>query len=146
MGGSLAPVRVAGFTWNGWQPSAVYADDLVFSNELRFLDEIIGAGEVSVRSTSVLAQQELIASGVGIGILPSFSADLDPRLIPILPDKVEFRRTFWMVMPEELKNVARMRVVWDHLREMADNSQGLLQGTGRGLKWTPKFGQVPKLL
>ena len=26
MGGSLAPVRVAGFTWNGWQPSAVYAD------------------------------------------------------------------------------------------------------------------------
>ncbi len=27
MGGSLAPVRVAGFTWNGWQPSAVYARD-----------------------------------------------------------------------------------------------------------------------
>jgi|GEM_PF-6013705 len=25
MGGSLAPVRVAGFTWNGWQSSAVYA-------------------------------------------------------------------------------------------------------------------------
>jgi len=25
MGGSLAPVRMAGFTWNGWQPSAVYA-------------------------------------------------------------------------------------------------------------------------
>jgi len=25
MGGSLAPVRVAGFRWNGWQPSAVYA-------------------------------------------------------------------------------------------------------------------------
>jgi hypothetical protein len=33
MGGSLAPVRVAGFTWNGWQPSAVYAvDALVGSN------------------------------------------------------------------------------------------------------------------
>ena len=25
MGGSFAPVRVAGFRWNGWQPSAVYA-------------------------------------------------------------------------------------------------------------------------
>jgi len=25
MGGSLAPVWVAGFTWNGWQPLAVYA-------------------------------------------------------------------------------------------------------------------------
>jgi hypothetical protein len=25
MGGSFAPVRVAGFRWNGWQTSAVYA-------------------------------------------------------------------------------------------------------------------------
>lgn len=107
-----------------------YVDDLVFSNELRFLSEIIGTGEVSVRSTSVLAQQELIASGAGIGILPSFSADLDPRLIPLLSDKIAFKRTFWMVMPEELNGIARMRVVWDHLREMADNSKILLLGEG----------------
>ena len=26
MGGSFAPVRVAGFRWNGWQTSAVYAE------------------------------------------------------------------------------------------------------------------------
>jgi type I restriction enzyme S subunit len=32
MGGSLAPVRVAGFTWNGWQPSAVYAGYTYFRN------------------------------------------------------------------------------------------------------------------
>ncbi len=25
LGGSFAPVRVAGFKWNGWQASAVYA-------------------------------------------------------------------------------------------------------------------------
>jgi len=31
MGGSLAPVRVAGFRWNGWQSSAVYAASRVFS-------------------------------------------------------------------------------------------------------------------
>ncbi|WP_412536137.1 polysaccharide biosynthesis protein [Marinobacter sp. MIT932201] len=31
MGGSLAPVRVAGFTWNGWQPSAVYAHKRLIS-------------------------------------------------------------------------------------------------------------------
>jgi len=29
VGGSLAPVRVAGFRWNGWQPSAVYARSAV---------------------------------------------------------------------------------------------------------------------
>src|SRR5690606_30241950 len=105
-----------------------YVDDLVFSNELRFLDEIIGSGEVAVRSTSVLAQQEVIASGAGIGILPSFSADPDSRLIALLPEKIAFTRTFWMVMPEDLRGIARMRVVWDHLRDIADSSQLLLQG------------------
>ena len=28
MGGSFAPVWVAGFTWNGWQASAVYAPNV----------------------------------------------------------------------------------------------------------------------
>lgn len=105
-----------------------YVDDLVFSNELKFLDEIIGSGEVSVRSTSVLAQQEVIASGAGIGILPSFSADPDPRLVSLFPEEIAFTRTFWMVMPEDLRAIARVRVVWDHLREMVDNSQSLLAG------------------
>ncbi len=31
MGGSLAPVRVAGFRWNRWQPSAVYATRRCFT-------------------------------------------------------------------------------------------------------------------
>ncbi|MDP4534319.1 LysR family transcriptional regulator [Marinobacter salarius] len=107
-----------------------YVDDLVFSNELKFLDEVIGSGEVSIRSTSVLAQQELIASGAGIGILPSFSADPDPRLVSLLPEEIAFTRTFWMVMPEDLRSVARVRVVWDHLREVVDVSQSLLAGEG----------------
>tara|TARA_B100000749_G_scaffold279085_1_gene271109 strand:+ start:10627 stop:11184 length:558 start_codon:yes stop_codon:yes gene_type:complete len=33
MGGSLAPVRVAGFTWNGWQPSAVYAAEQILQGK-----------------------------------------------------------------------------------------------------------------
>ncbi len=30
LGGSFAPVRVAGFKWNGWQASAVYARSSYF--------------------------------------------------------------------------------------------------------------------
>lgn len=100
-----------------------YVDDLVFSKELLFLDEIAGSGDVTLRSTSVLAQQEAIAAGAGIGILPAFSADQDPRLELVLPEQIRFVRTFWMLMPIELKNIARMRVTWDYLREMAEISQ-----------------------
>jgi len=103
-----------------------YIDDLVFSKELLFLDEIAGSGLVSLRSTSVLAQQEAIAAGAGIGILPAFSADQDSRLSVILAQEVRFIRTFWMLMPVELKDIARMRVTWDYLRETAEKSQDRL--------------------
>lgn len=107
-----------------------YVDDLVFSKELLFLDEIAGSGEVNIRSTSVLAQQEAIASGAGIGILPAFSADADARLQVVMPEQIRFIRTFWMLMPEELKHLARMRVTWDFLREMAEESRGRLMAVG----------------
>ncbi|SFR67810.1 transcriptional regulator, LysR family [Marinobacter daqiaonensis] len=103
-----------------------YVDDLVFSRELLFLDEIASSGDVSIRSTSVLAQQEAIATGAGIGILPAFSADIDSRLQVVMPEQIRFVRTFWMLMPEELRHIARMRVTWDFLREMAERNRGQL--------------------
>jgi len=54
MGGSLAPVRVAGFTWNGWQPSAVYAPGAVVSRpELKKqIREVLGQGNAQADSES----------------------------------------------------------------------------------------------
>ncbi|SEI53368.1 hypothetical protein SAMN04244572_03424 [Azotobacter beijerinckii] len=46
----------------------------------------------------------------------------------VLADRVEFTRTFWMLMPVESKDLARMRVTWDFLREMAREQQDLMQG------------------
>ncbi|WP_150302667.1 LysR family transcriptional regulator [Pseudomonas saliphila] len=105
-----------------------YIDDLVFSKELLFLDEIAGSGAVGLRSTSLLAQQESIAAGAGLGILPAFSADADTRLQVVMPEQIRFIRTFWMLMPIELKDIARMRVTWDFLREMAERERGRLMG------------------
>jgi hypothetical protein len=48
MGGSLAPVRVAGFRWNGWQPSAVYAVGITSAHlgYTRLLRETVLASEI----------------------------------------------------------------------------------------------------
>lgn len=100
-----------------------YVDDLVFSRELLFLDEIAGSGEVGLRSTSLLAQQEAVAAGAGLCILPAFTADVDRRLSVVLPEDIRFVRTFWMLMRTELKDIARMRITWDYLREMAEASR-----------------------
>ncbi|WP_404367208.1 LysR family transcriptional regulator [Marinobacter sp.] len=108
-----------------------YVDDLVFSRELLFLDEVGGSDDVGLRSTSILAQQEAVAAGAGLAILPAFAADPDSRLEVVLPGQIRFSRTFWMMMPEELKDIARVRVTWDYLREMAEHSQSRLLATSR---------------
>ncbi len=105
-----------------------YVDDLLFSKELLFLDGIADARSIGLRSTSLLAQQEAVAMGAGIAILPAFSADADPRLQLLLPDAVSFTRTFWMLMPIEFKDLARMRTTWDYLKELAQQNQARLLG------------------
>lgn len=105
-----------------------YIEDLLYSKELLYLDEIGRPRHVALRSTSILAQQQATAAGAGIAILPSFAADADPRLRRVLGKQVEFTRTFWMLMPIELKDVARMKTTWDFLREMAEVNQEQLMG------------------
>ncbi|ACO77298.1 transcriptional regulator, LysR family [Azotobacter vinelandii CA] len=105
-----------------------YIEDLLYSKELHYLDDIGRPRQVALRSTSILAQQKAAAAGAGIAILPSFAARKDPALVEVLADQVEFTRTFWMLMPVESKDLARMRVTWDFLREMARQHQDLMMG------------------
>jgi DNA-binding transcriptional LysR family regulator len=108
-----------------------YIDDLLYSRELQYLSEIGKPQHVALRSTSILAQQQAAASGAGIAILPAFAAEQDARLIRV-PVPVEFKRTFWMLMPIELKDIARMKTTWNFLREMAESRQDQLMGRHSG--------------
>jgi hypothetical protein len=73
MGGSFAPVRVAGFTWNGWQASAVYARLAQLGHlqghfaglGVEFTLIVTGAGIDAIRAAFVALGP---AHGVGFGI------------------------------------------------------------------------------
>jgi DNA-binding transcriptional LysR family regulator len=101
-----------------------YIDDLLFSKELRYLAELCKPQRYALRSTSVLAQHQAVASGAGIGVLPAFLADGDARLCAVLPADASFVRTFWMSMPPEHRGAARVQAVWTFLRQ-AVQSAGL---------------------
>lgn len=105
-----------------------YIDDLLYSKELFYLDEIGKPRHIALRSTSILAQQQAAAAGAGIAILPSFAANADSRLRCVLGEQIKFTRTFWMLMPIEMKDIARMRTVWNFLREKANAYQVELMG------------------
>jgi len=103
-----------------------YVDDLLFSKELQYLDELHRPDAFALRSTSVLAQHRAVAAGAGIAVLPAFIADEDTRLQPVLPAQANFTRTFWMSMPAEGKHLARLQAVWEFLRETAAAQQASL--------------------
>lgn len=103
-----------------------YVDDLLFSKELQILDELHLPSQFTLRSTSVLAQYEAVRVGAGLAVLPAFVAAQDADLVCVLPRYARFTRTFWMSMPEDNKQVARMQATWAFLREAAAASQALL--------------------
>jgi DNA-binding transcriptional LysR family regulator len=91
-----------------------YVDDLLFSKELQYLDELYRPDAYALRSTSILAQHAAVAGDAGIAVLPAFIADRDVTLAPVLAThpQANLTRTFWMSMPEETRHLARMQAVW----------------------------------
>jgi len=102
-----------------------YVDDLLFSQELHYLDELCRPDRIGLRSTSILAQHRAIVAGAGIGVLPAFIASQDTSLQRILPAKA-MQRTFWMSMPVEIKHLARMQATWRFIKAAADQQQAVL--------------------
>jgi len=67
----------------------------------------------------------MIADGAGIGVLPDFIARRDPGLVPLMADRVEIIRSFWLVMHGDLRKLARIGAVADWLQERVDRLSGL---------------------
>lgn len=103
-----------------------YVDDLLFSKELQFIDQLWPPERFALRSTSITAQYEAVRAGAGLAVLPAFLADRDPILARVLAHEACFTRTFWMSMPAEAKHLARVQAVWNLLKETAHREKARL--------------------
>ncbi|QTL06258.1 LysR family transcriptional regulator [Aquabacter sp. L1I39] len=95
-----------------------YVEDLVAIQPVHWLLDVLDPPNVSFRSTSMHAQQNAIAAGAGIGLLPLFSAKSNPRLIPVLADEVVVKRDVFVSVHEDLEFMGRVRAVLRHLTEV----------------------------
>ncbi|AZC24075.1 LysR family transcriptional regulator [Pseudomonas sessilinigenes] len=106
-----------------------YVNDLLFSQELMFLNSFCRNPQVLFHSTSVIAQQEAARSGLGIAVLPCYMAAEDRQLVPLLPTE-SIQRAYWISTRRELHKSVRLRVVWDYLMELCATQQQVLLGGG----------------
>lgn len=110
-----------------------YVDDLVFSEELRYLEQIVPAERVSYRSTNVVAQCWAVRQGTALAVLPCFLASPFADLVPVLEDQVLFKRSFWLVVPEERHSLARIKALRQFLKDAVERNRAFLLGDSRDM-------------
>lgn len=112
-----------------------YVEELLFSDRLRYLDDVVPAGQVVFKSTSVIAQYHAALQGQSLAVLPCFMAAQDPRLQVVLADDVAITRSFWMYCHEDLRHSHRVMALWDYLKKAVQLNAPLLQGHSSTLSY-----------
>ncbi|TVR09472.1 MAG: LysR family transcriptional regulator [Salinarimonadaceae bacterium] len=104
-----------------------YIDDLIFTPELDYLDEISKGIRAKLQSSSLVAQMQAALAGAGVCILPYYIAATEPNLVQILPERATFTRSYWLIVHADLKDIARIRATMDFLvREVKSARQSFL--------------------
>ena len=71
--------------------------------------------DFAVRTDSIAAQIAMLRAGLGITACQINVARRDPNLVPVLAKDMSFQREVWLVTHPDLKNVRRVRLLFDHL-------------------------------
>lgn len=94
-----------------------YVEDLIFSPSLNFTGEIMRDWDAGFEISSAIGQTEAVKAGAGIGILHDYVARQYPELVRVLPE-VTLRRSYWTTYHETSRDLARLRIVVDYIREL----------------------------
>ncbi|HTV34145.1 MAG TPA: LysR family transcriptional regulator [Methylocella sp.] len=92
-------------------PSSSFLSDL---NEPLFASPN-GEAQARLSLNNILALQQAVESGLGIGILPDYLNEPGGRLVRLMPQAIAQTLDCYLVFPEATKNVARVRVFRDFL-------------------------------
>ena len=82
---------------------------MLFTPELNYLSSVGPGINARIRSTNLTAQAYATAAGSGLCVLPVFIARLHPELVPVLPEEISLKRSFFMHIHEDNRKSAHVR-------------------------------------
>jgi DNA-binding transcriptional LysR family regulator len=101
-----------------------YVQDRLASRELSYLNELGFTPRRRICCSGMTGQLEAAALGMGLRMAPPYAVPDDGRLVPVL-EGFYAERTYWMAAPTDLYRLQRVRVIWNMLREHAENNPAL---------------------
>jgi DNA-binding transcriptional LysR family regulator len=96
-------------------PIIGYVDDLIFTPELNYLDEVAKGLRAKLQSSNLIAQMMATIAGRGLCVLPLFMTAQQATLVRVLPAVVSLHRSFWLTIHADLRSLARIRMIADFL-------------------------------
>jgi DNA-binding transcriptional LysR family regulator len=87
-----------------------YIGDLIQMPELDYISHVSSGVVTRLESSNLLVQVKAATAGAGICVLPAFIADCEPELLAVLPDEIQLSRAFWMIIHEDHKDRARLKI------------------------------------
>ncbi|SHO49685.1 LysR family transcriptional regulator [Desulfopila aestuarii] len=99
-----------------------YIGDLLYDQDLEFLEEVSPGLKAHFRSSTVIAQLNAVLEGAGIGVIPYFMAYGHPALVPILPEHY-LERSFWLQVNPDSRQLARVRTTIDFIAANIEKSR-----------------------
>lgn len=98
-----------------------YVESMLFVDELDRATEALPLMRRSIASTSIHAHLAATLAGSGIGLLPDFAAESDPRLVRILAHEYSWPLSFWAVGREEALRNPLVQAAYQALRSHLDD-------------------------
>ncbi|MES1924363.1 LysR family transcriptional regulator [Salinisphaera sp. T31B1] len=102
-----------------------YIESMMFTDELKYHYEISPSLNFVFQSTTIGAQREAAAAGVGLSILPDYMGRDDPRLVRVLAD-AQFVRHYWISTNRDLHRFAAVNRTWHFIIERCRADRSLL--------------------
>ena len=104
-----------------------YIGDLLHFPELNFLQHVAPEGSTSVESSNLLAQLRAALAGAGLCVLPAFLAREEKRLVRVLADEIRLTRSLWLIVHQDLADLARVKAAVRFIRDEVASAQSVFR-------------------
>lgn len=104
-----------------------YIGDLITYAELDFLQQVAPGGSTALESSNLVAQLKATLAGAGLCVLPAFLAGQEPGLVRVLPDEVKLTRALWLIVHQDLADLARIKAVIRFIKDEVAAARPIFQ-------------------
>ncbi|WP_193181233.1 LysR family transcriptional regulator [Nisaea sediminum] len=110
----------------------LFTEEQAYYRSMRWLDERISGRRPALRVTATDLTHDAVAAGTGLGLLPCFVGDADPRLARATAPIDELAADYWLIVPPENAPLPYLRRAIDWVAGSFRVDRRLLLGEAGG--------------